>query len=209
MADIIHDNPANRQEDSDEIGVARGLRKKKSSFSFKGLATVLMIAALVIVSFWLSFLIGKRILSPMRQVPKAEPQKTETYRVPEDLPVYAAPAPKEKAGPDEAVPEVKQVKKVVIKKDPFFAAKKKTAATVNKGSGSLYKVRTSIAESKEKAFEIMKGLKEKGFDEAFAHELGGGKFSVQAGAFKLKANAEKLIKELKEKGFDGKIITDE
>jgi cell division septation protein DedD len=216
MAENMHNNSFNRPEDSDEIGIGRGLRKKKSPLSLKGAGVALLIVCLVIGSFWLSFLIGKRILSPMRQAPKAEPQNIETYKIPQSLPVYDAPKAKEpkKIGP---LP-VKPVKKVVITKDPFFKKKKEAVKkkaekakkeAVKAVSDGLYKVRAAVAESKEKAVKLMKDLKDKGFDEVFAHDAGGGNYTVQAGAFKSRANAEKLLKELKEKGFDGKIITEE
>lgn len=224
MAGTIQDNDVDRQAESDEIGVARGIRKKKSSISFKGVGVVFLIVALVIGSFWLSFLIGKRIMSPMKQLPKAQMPGIETYKVPEGLPVYDAPksevtAPPEEKMPEKAVPmPPKPVKKVVIKKDPFFAkkkeaakekAKKAKAETVKAASEILYKVRTAIAGSKEKAVTIGKELKEKGFDEIFVYDLGSGKYSVQVGVFRKKENAEKMLKDLKTKGFDANITTDE
>ncbi|MCX5748737.1 MAG: SPOR domain-containing protein [Candidatus Saganbacteria bacterium] len=100
----------------------------------------------------------------------------------------------------------------MIKKNPFFPEKKAVKATKKAKEAlkkelpdSLFKVQAAVAPSKEKAVKIIKDLNAKGFEEIFAHDIGGGKFSIQAGAFKSKENAEKLVKDLKAKGFDGKI----
>ena len=197
--------------DDDDIGIARNLRRKqRGSSALKSLLFAFVLVFLVIGSFWVSFLIGKRILVPSKSLPKVEIVENEVVPVPA-APKISAPAPKAEvieypnlnAGVEVKKPAAVVKKKIIV---PVAAEKKETVPDRPLAAeDAYYKVEAGLFTSKAGAIEKMKELEEQGF-EVFAKETGAEGWRVQAGAFKTREKAEKVIADLKAKGFSGKII---
>lgn len=225
MADFNQGGLPFPKENEDELGIGKRIRRKKSPVSLAGIGLVILVIVLVIGSFWVSFYIGKKILTPKKMLPEMSGFETKLDEQKSELPKFFIP---EKKVSKVALTEKK---KEVVKKDPFFPEKKKkvtkkviktvavkpvkkesaatakTKAVVTETEAKLFKVQVMVVDSKDKALEEMKKLEAKGM-EVYANDTGDGKFSVQAGAFKNKANALKIVNDLKAKGFSGKIISE-
>ena len=197
--------------DDDEIGIGRNIKKRqRGSGAAKGALIAFFLVFLVIGSFWVSFLIGKRMLVPARSFQKVEALDSEVIPVPV-APKVPVPAPKAEkieypnlnAVAEVKKPEIRIKKKIVV---PVSAVKKEVAPEEPAvKDDSYYKVEAGLFSSKADAIEKMKELEAQGF-EVFAKEASAGSWRVQAGAFKTRDKAEKVIADLKAKGFSGKII---
>lgn len=216
-------NLMNLEIPDDDIGVVRDLRKKKP-LNFKSVGIAFFVVVIVIASFWTSFFIGKALLTPIKKLPDLDFQKLDERfseeRIPletaagqgvvtkESLAVYDSSfvAAEEQAAPD---PEKKEVKR----QNPFTPQKKteekpaaKAPAPTKKAAvfSGIFRVRSSVYDSREKAVELVSKLGDAGF-EGFVREEISGKFSVQVGVFKNRSNAERLVQQLGAKGFEGEI----
>ncbi len=208
----------------DEIGIGQKIMPKANVFSFKTVFVLVLIVVLVIGSFWISFLLGRQILSPLRKLPEIDysaVQKSLDEPKPAVPQVQEQPAVvEEELSEEPAAVVVPEVKKTVPAKKPAAPAVKPAPAedmdddipespipetAVAPASSGLYRVQVTTTKTKDDALAIMKDLKAGGF-ETFARDLGAGKgFSVQVGVFKSKKNADILIEQLKSKGFSGSI----
>lgn len=205
------ENKALDNFEDDDIGIGRSIkRRQRGSGAVKGVVFAFVLIFLVIGSFWVSFLIGKRMLVPSKTFPKIETVDKEVIPVPV-VPKVSAPAPKAEkieypdlsAGTAVKKPEIRIKKKIVV---PVAAEKKEIVpAEPAVKEDVYYKVEAGLFSSKAGAIEKMKELEGAGF-EVFAKEAGKGSWRVQAGAFKTSDKAEKVIADLKAKGFSGKII---
>jgi len=215
----------------DEIGVVRDLRRKKKPIRLKTIGFGILVVLLVVSSFWVSFFIGKSLLSPAKRLPemdfeKLDAQFDEARAAIEPVTGEASVMPtvestpvKETVEEKPAAPEpvkTPEAKKEVVKKDLFYPPKKtvaKTAAVAAakpkaasvSSSAKLFRVQTPLLDGKDKTVDIMKNLEGAGF-EVYARDEGSGKFTIQMGAFKKRSNAENLLDQLKSKGFSGEII---
>ncbi len=208
----------------DEIGVVRDLRKKKP-FNIRSLAIAVFVVVLVISSFWISFFLGKMLLTPVKKLPDIDFQKlderfseeriqlgavsSEAVVTQEALPVYETSS----ARAVEDKEPVKTDQKEEKRQDPFSPQKKTEEKPRSKpvapkkavSSSKVFRVRSSVFDSREKAAELVAKLTDSGF-ESFVKEESSGRFSVQAGVFKSRSNAERLVQQLRDKGFEGEII---
>lgn len=160
----------------------------------KGLLTFLVLVAVVVASFWVSFRLGKSILMPVKKAPErkieaAIPEAPASIKALQRL-QEAMSAEARKA----AKPQLRAVRK------PLCRVQKRKAAA---GKG-YYKVQAGWFADKEKAAELAGKLKDSGF-EVYQRKVSGG-WRVQAGAYKTKSTAEVLRKKLKDKGFDSSLI---
>ena len=209
------ENKALDDFEDDDIGIGRSIKKRQHrSSALKGVLFAFVLIFLIIGSFWVSFLIGKRILVPAKTFPNVESVDNEVVPVPV---APTVPKPVEKTGGIEypnlnAVapvknPEVKIKNKITVpvspdKKESVPAASAVTAVTEE---DAYYKVEAGLLSVKSDAIDVMKKLEAAGF-EVFAKETSAGAWRVQAGAFKTIDKAEKVVAQLKAKGFSGKII---
>ncbi len=233
---------------NEEIGLGKEITKKRSASPMKAFTYIIVVIALVLGSFWLSFMVGKSILSPIRKLPEIDTVKKETLDIPEQkvaaalqtstpeelsFPELAPATPTPPVEKPVAKPEVKKVveekvttpapapvvKKVVVpkKKTPKAVSReivgdKESVKVVSKvitaktDVKTIYKVRVTRADTKEKSENALAELKSSGFD-AFVKDVNGEKF-IQTGVFKSRANAEKLLDQLKAKGFGGEVISE-
>lgn len=195
-------------------GVAGDIKKSEGGDFMKNFFIGLLLIGIVVGSFWISFLIGKKVLVP--------PVK--------NLPTLEIPAPKaispldlEKATPVKEEPliherEIKPVAAktaIAVKKAPAKTAitapaiKSQTAAVTKKTAAAkkpikYYKVIVGTFKTAAEAQELANSLKEKGFA-SFIKSISG-IFRVQAGAFDTKEKAVPLVVRLKAEGFSPAII---
>mgnify|MGYP001584054160 CR=1 FL=1 len=157
-------------------------------FNFLWIAAAI---ALIIGSFWISFLFGRRVLLPIRKTNNPEIVKTISVPVME--------VPKEKLPLEQ--------KKIVVPDEP------KTGRKDGENSNrvvlaKLFRVQIAKSFKKDDAINLMKDLQAKGFD-VFAKNLYNENWIVQIGAFKDKGKALKVIRDLKSKGISNKILIKE
>ncbi len=159
----------------------------------KGLLTFLILVIVVVVSFWISFQLGKNILMPAKRISEKKieapiPEPPESIRALQKLQAVMSA-------------EAKKKMKAPAKK----AVRRKICPVRLKPAGRhYYKVQAGWFADKAKADELAGKLKESGF-EVFLKKVGGG-WRVQAGAYNTRSTAEALRRKLKEKGFDSSLI---
>lgn len=200
--------------EDEEIGIGRQFKKDRTKLSVRGLVFVLVVILLVICSFWISFLVGRKLLTPENQIKELEqlghveevelpkhvtPEKKPARKiepVPPVMPVIEEPVP----APAIVKPAVKKPAKAKAVKRPV-PAEEEVSEPVSSG---LYTVRAGSAGNKEDAVNMVEKLRADGI-EAFQKESGG-TYVIQAGVFRSKANAQKLVDELEAKGYKAKIV---
>jgi hypothetical protein len=221
---IIDDLAEGSDTDTDysRRGVAGDIRKSEGGDFLKNIFIGLLLVGIVVGSFWISFLIGKKVLvPPVRNLP--------TYDIPVPTPKAVSRSDMEKAAPVKEEPafsekEIKETevkaglpkpvtaskaaaaKKLAGAKKPAVkkpAAKKSAAKT--KG-GNHYKVIVGANKTAAEADALIKSLKAKGF-RSYAKMISG-LFRIQAGAFESKAKANPLVVELKKKGFTPTVVVE-
>lgn len=168
--------------------------KGKIMTYIKNFFLFLLLVALIVGSFWISFNLGKRILSPVR---KDSIKKLEIV-IPEPPPSIAGLQSFEELEESEEIIEVPAVeeKRPVVKPKRVYAA----PASV----GPYYKVQAGFFNEKSNALRLSNRLKAQGID-TFVRKIGNG-YRVQAGAYDRKAMAKVQQDALKKKGFDSIII---
>ncbi len=212
----------------DDIGVASELkRQEERSEVIRKTWIGLSVLILVVGSFWMSFYLGSKILSPVKRLPEIQvpspieemndrsasfgttvtKEKSEQVAIPEEL-----KAPPEKAvRASDIAPAIREMKaeiaKPEVRKLITPVVKKAVMKKKEPVSSKSVKVRVAVASDKETADAIIRKLADKGF-EAFAKKMEDGSLSVQAGVFKTRSNAQKLAGELKDNGFPAELISE-
>jgi hypothetical protein len=183
---IIIDDLASYEE---EIGVRRGMKRRgRLGDFFRNIFVGLLLVGIVVGSFWVSFLIGKRVLVPVKPLSSREitpieeklpeVEETEVLVIPDTSEVVEVPAKRIEPKPEPPEPMEK------IK---------------------YYKVQAGLFTTKAKALSLVDRLKAKGFS-SFIKKVGGTSFRVQVGAFRTKERAQTLVDQLKAKGFTPTVI---
>ncbi len=183
----------------DEIGVAKDLgRRRSSDFGWlKNIFVAFLLVGIVVGSFWISFLIGKRVLTPVKPLKseKVVPIEEDVLIFSEETeppaPVVEKPAPK-----PEPKPEPKEVA------EPSPITQPKTASTI---PIKYYKVHVGSFASRAQASSYAEKLKSAGYP-TYVKEVGSSAWTVQVGAFNLRSQAESLVGSLKTKGFGSSIV---
>lgn len=185
---IVIDDLAQYEEE--EIGVGKGIRerKKKNPKDFgwlKNLFVALLLVGIVVGSFWISYLIGKKMLVPVKPLPKR-----------------VIPTPS--ITPEEVLKEVTTPPppKIEVAKEETKAPSPKPAVTEKL---HYYKVQAGVFKTKTEALSLAKKLDSSGFP-TFVRKLENGMWRVQVGAFKTRNRAEILQGQLKTKGYSSTII---
>jgi N-acetylmuramoyl-L-alanine amidase len=161
----------------------------RSSFVF------ILLALVIIGSFWVSFNLGKKLLVPVKKdIPKIEVAMPEPPVSIVDLQELEKAAEKEAA----------KKKAAVAKPKPKTARRTTYRRSYAAASGKYYKVQAGVFNSKSNALSLSKKLKTSGF-ETFIRKLSSG-WRVQAGAYRSKKWAQKLQRSLRAKGFDSVLV---
>ena len=161
----------------------------------KSILIFLVLAAVVVGSFWISFQLGRRLLTPVKKIPE---QKIE-------VPIPEPPA---------SIKSLQRLQEIMskeaAKKGPkclprkVARAKAPSRAKAAAAGGQYFKVQAGWFADKAKAQELGEKVKAGGFD-VFIKKVGGG-WRVQAGAYRTRSQAEALRRKLAGKGFDSTLI---
>jgi len=168
----------------------------------KNILVFLILAGVVVASFWISFQLGKRIIFPVKKlperievaIPEPPPSIQALQKLQEIMSAEVGSAEAKKEEKKVAVVPKKVVKKVVAKP---------AAKAVITGKG-YYKVQAGLFSQKTKALALADQVKTKGFDVCLKKVSSG--WRVQVGAFRTKSSAAKLISSLNKKGFKAQIF---
>jgi len=186
-----------------ERGVAGDIRKTEGGDIIKNFFIGLLLVGIVVGSFWISFLIGKKILvPPVKSLPTVEipvPKAISPAEIEKAMPVKEEPAVKER----EIKGPVKTAAKAV--KAPAAVATSKPAASKTAGI-KYYKVVVGTYNTAAEANKMAGELKNKGF-KCYIKKING-TFRAQAGAFDSREKAIPLVVKLKAKGFTPTIIAE-
>jgi hypothetical protein len=208
--------------DYPERGFAGDMKRSEGGDFIKNIFIGFLLVGIVVGSFWISFLVGKKVLVP--------PVKT--------LPTFEFPVPKaiskleiERAAPAKEEPEIKEreIKAVETKASlpkPVTAAKMSAAKNIisSKKTGTVApavktSIKTPVAKTTGiKYFKVIVGtyrtaaeangmvisLKGKGF-QSYAKAMSG-LYRVQAGAFDKKEKSSPLMAKLTSQGFTPTLI---
>jgi hypothetical protein len=212
----IIDDLANVEVDdlSEERDLSRELRRSEGGDFIKNVFLGLLLVGIVVGSFWVSFLIGKKVLVPPVKnlqtfeipVPKTLSQTDIDQAEPANIDNSPIPEREIKPGENTKKPAVaktavkKPVSKPVAAKVPVKAAVKTVAAK----PGQLYKVVVGTYGTVSKASKVSTDLKVKGFSSFVKRS--GKFFRVQAGAFDTKEKASPLVSKLKAKGYTPALV---
>ena len=171
----------------------RFLRFLKSCFLF------VLLIAVIGSSFWVSYLLGKRILVPVKNLPD---RKIEVI-IPEPPPSIAALEKAEikiAAVSSKVLLVEEKVKNTSAKKTE--AAKKEKYASVDQKT--YYKVQAGVCSDKTNAMDLAEKLNLSGFH-TYLRRVSSG-WRVQVGAFSKKVEALGLQNMLQSKGFSSTLL---
>ncbi len=221
---IIDDLANSDNEPSyNERGVAGDIRKSEGGDFVKNIFVGLLLVAIVVGSFWISFLIGKKVLvPPVKNLPTAEmplqaPRPISTAELEKATPVNEEPLNEEPV----IAPKAKEIKAIEKKNGlPRPVAAKKVAAAkklksirkspVIKTAGSkgarFYKIIVGNYRTPTEASQLVSQLKKSGFA-SYVRKIGSD-YRVQAGAFASQAQASPIVLKLKNKGFTSEVIVE-
>ena len=185
---------------TDKRGIDLGPKRKNGFLVFiKNLLLFVLLVAIIVSSFWVSFLLGKRILVPVKKTPKqrielalpesgpspAALQRLEEVMI-EEIEKDSSPAAAAKAEPKKVV-KPKAIKKVYSQKAERY-----------------YKVQAGVYSDIDNAKERAKKLQTIGFA-TYIKKVSKG-WRIQVGAFYKKVQALHLQSSLSAKGFESTII---
>jgi hypothetical protein len=204
------------EDDYPQRGVAGDIRKSEGGDFIKNIFVGLLLVAIVVGSFWVSFLIGKKVLvPPIKNLPTFEspaPRTVSRMDIEKAAPVREEPAISEKevketeikAGLPKPVSasKVAAAKKIVPQTLHKTAAAKKSA--VKTKGGNHYKVIVGANKSAAEADALVKSLKAKGYRSYV--KMASGQYRIQAGAFESREKANPMVVELRKKGFTPTVI---
>jgi len=149
----------------------------------KNLFIIIALLLVISASFWISFNLGKKILTPV----KKEPIRTlsvEEY-------IQVAPTEEMIAVYEDLKAETKKVEPKAVKK-------------ALKPRGTLYRVIAGTYGTKGSAQSVVATLKSSGIDSFVVKRSG--KYAVQAGAYRSKKNAQNQQNKLLKLGFSARIV---
>ncbi|KPJ67194.1 hypothetical protein AMJ44_07345 [candidate division WOR-1 bacterium DG_54_3] len=173
--------------------------KRKNGFLgfVKNLILFLLLIGVIVASFRVSFLLGRRILVPIKKIPE---RKIDIV-IPESPPSIAALQDLEEVMEAE-LGEAESPRVTIAEAKPAAVAEPKI---IKFQSGiHYYKVVAGLYTDKERATALVQDLSANGFG-TYLKEMNAG-WRVQVGAFKDKVRAQHLQRSLKIKGFDSKIV---
>lgn len=184
---IIIDDLASYEE---EIGAGRGVRRRGGIMDFvKSVFVFLLLVGIVVGSFWVSFLIGKRVLVPVKTLETRELSPIiENITIEEDPTSMIVTSEAEIEKINRSVPS----KRIVLAEEQMEAVK-------------YYKVQAGLFTSKTDAEKLVSELKANGVS-GFVRKVSSQAWRVQVGAYRTKPKAQVMLSELKAKGFSGTII---
>lgn len=207
--------------DYPERGFAGDIKRSEGGDFIKNIFIGLLLVGIVVGSFWISFLVGKKVLvPPVKNLPTFEvpvPKAISKLEIERATPVKEEPEIKEKeikavetkAGLPRPVAAGKLLaaKKIISTKKTVKASAVKASikAPVAKTKGvKYYKVIVGTYRTAAEANGLVASLKVKGF-QSYVKAIAG-LYRVQAGAFDKKEKSNPLVAKLISKGFTPTLI---
>jgi cell division septation protein DedD len=222
---IIDDLASSDVETYDESrDVGRDLRRSEGGDFIKNFFVGILLVAIVIGSFWVSFLIGKKVLVPpvknlpvfetTQQAPKpiSKNELESATPVQEEAPIQEREIKETEVKASLPKPIAPVVKKRIVSafkqaEIPLKTLMPKTTRTTVAKAGTFYKVivgnYATVAETKQATTALRVG----GF-QTYAKKTTAGYYRIQAGAFDTREKALPLVNKLKAKGFNPTIIAE-
>jgi len=194
----IIDDLSSYREEEHEKEIGRDIKRGGLSDFFRNLFVGAFLVAIVIGSFWVSFLVGKRVLvPPIKNIPTIEfprPKAVTSIQV-------------EKAKITETAEKAKEtIREMVSNVTP--KAQEETVAVKSAASPyqakKYYKVIVGSLSSSASAQDLGKKLAAKNFP--YYIKKVSGMWRIQAGAFDTQSQAQALVARLKAKGFGSEIV---
>ena len=184
----------NLNQDQDQNQVVDITPKANKFFGIvKSFFVFFLLIAIIVASFWVSYLLGKRILMPVRKLPGPTIEVT----IPEPPAAIAALQEFEEITKEvriePAKPRPKIVKKTVKPGEQYTYVEKR-----------YYKVQVGIYVHKSNAIKTAERLEASGF-QTYMKKVDQG-WRVQVGAYIKESMAQSLQKALKAKGFTASVI---
>jgi cell division septation protein DedD len=173
----------------------------------KNLVIFLLLAGIVLASFWVSYQLGRRILLPVKKFPEKEiealiPEPPASIKA---LQEAMSSEVKTQVLKEEIKVPLPPPRKATMVAKPTIPRKSSKVSPAKPRSGvHYYKVQVALDPDKEKAQSLAEQLKKSGFDIYLKKEARG--WRVQAGAFRSQAEAEALRRKVLEKGFQSQTI---
>jgi hypothetical protein len=187
---IIIDDLASYEQ---EIGVSRGIRRRGRFGEFdKSVVVFFLLIGIVVGSFWVSFLLGKKVLLPVKPLVTKELTPIEEQ----------VPAKTEPVAAEEGIPPAVTIVEEEVLEAPAKIVK---PSTVPLEQIKYYKVQAGLFKSKADAQALADKLKASGFS-PFIRKLKDGSFRAQVGAFRAKSQAQSLVNQLSLKHYDSIVI---
>lgn len=188
---IIIDDLASYEE---EIGVGRSLKRGRGFGEFiKNVFVFLILIGIVVGSFWVSFLIGKRVLVPVKQLETREEPAILEERAPieeEDLSALAT---------------FEQIKTTSERPAEVPAKKVEPKPEVQPEKIRYYKVHAGLFTTRLEADNLVRDLSARSVS-SFIRKISDSAWRVQVGAYRTKSQAQAQVTELKNKGISSTII---
>ncbi len=167
----------------------------------KSVLLFVLLIGIIVSSFWVSFLLGKRILVPVKKIPE---RRFEVV-APVGQPTPAALQRLEEVMLEEEERAAAQEEAVAEKTEPVKTAEPKPVAEKpSTGSKHYYKVQAGVFSDRENALALAERLQTNGFA-TYTKKVTNG-WRVQVGAFYKKSQAQHLQSSLSTKGFESTII---
>ena len=153
----------------------------------RNILLIIVLIGIVIASFWVSFLIGQRMLTPTKKLPTK-------YLVPEEAP---------------AIPPSITLEVETVSKKPATVSKKARAEkpAVKAEMGGPWVIQVGAFSRSANAATLVKQLKAKGFIARYVKI--GALFRVYAGGFPTAAEAKQYQSRLLSAGFEGILRRDD
>lgn len=154
----------------------------------RNILLIILLIGIVIASFWVSFLIGQKMLTPTKKLPTK-------YMIPEEAPAI----------PSSITLEVETVGKKVRRAPP--KVKVEAAPRVEAAMGGPWVVQVGAFSKSANAAVLVKQIKAKGF--TARQSKVGSLWRVYAGGFKTAAEAKEYQSRLLGAGFEGIVRRDD
>lgn len=160
----------------------------------RNILLIILLIGIVVLSFWVSFLIGQKMLTPVRKLPTK-------YLIPEEAPVIPSSITLEV---ETVGKKAKSAKRMVISRP---RVKVEAEPKVEAATGGVWVVQVGAFSKSANAAVLVKQLKAKGF--SARQTKVGALFRVYAGGFLTAAEAKQYQSRLLGAGFEGIVRRDD
>ncbi len=167
----------------------------------KNLFLFLLLVAVIAGSFWVSFLMGKNILSPVKKVPTIDLITSEANTMDEiaRITFEVQSLTLEGAAPKGEKISAKKTESSEEYMKPKISHKRTLAPAVEQKISFAYKIQTGLFASRSNAQALVKSLKKQGYE---AQSEISGKYTKVFVPAETLSSAKKIARDLRAKGFE-------